>query len=160
MFIIFINDIDNAITTVNSIISKFADDTKVGRIVESEEDRAALQNDINNLMNWSDKWQMQFNASKCKILHVGGKNNRFSYTMGGFAPAGRVLEQTIEEKDIGVMIHESLKPSAQCSKAAKKANQVLEQMSRGLHFRDKFTRIRLYRQYCRPHLGPGLILIS
>ena len=25
-------------------------------------------------------------------------------------------------------------------------------MARGLHYRDKYTWIRLYRQYCRPHL--------
>ena len=36
--------------------------------------------------------------------------------------------------------------------AAKKAHQVLGQMSRGLHFRDKRTWIQLYTQYCRPHL--------
>ena len=72
--------------------------------------------------------------------------------MGGHAPAGQVLQRTVEEKDIGVWIHESLKPRAQCAKAAKKANQVLGQMSRGLHYRDKYTWIKLYRQYCRPHL--------
>ena len=37
-------------------------------------------------------------------------------------------------------------------KAAKKANQVLGQMSRALHFRDKEIFVRLYVQYCRPHL--------
>ena len=72
--------------------------------------------------------------------------------MDGFAPAGRVLERTVEEKDIGVLIHESLKPSAQCLKAAKKANQVLGQMARGLHYRDKRTWMNLFRMYCRPHL--------
>ena len=152
LFIIFINDIDSVIDTVNSIISKFADDTKVGRTVENEDDRAALQRDIDRLLVWSDRWQMQFNASKCKVLQVGAKNKHYSYTMGGFAPAGRVLDRSVEEKDIGVMVHESLKPGVQCAKAAKKANQVLGQMARGLHFRDKYTWIGFYRQYCRPHL--------
>ena len=72
--------------------------------------------------------------------------------MGGFAPGGQVLEKTKEEKDVGVIVADTLKPSAQCVKASKKANQVLGQMARGLHFRDKFTWIRLYQQYCRPHL--------
>ena len=35
LFIIFINDIDDAIDTVKGIISKFADDTKVGRPVNN-----------------------------------------------------------------------------------------------------------------------------
>ena len=72
--------------------------------------------------------------------------------MGGFAPVGQVLEETTEEKDVGVLISNTLKPCAQCAKAAKKANQVLGQMSHGLHYRDKFTWIMLYQNYCRPHL--------
>ena len=55
------------------------------------------------------------------------------------------------DKDIGVIVHNSLKPSSQCARAAKKANQVLGQMARTFHYRDK-TWIRLYITYVRPHL--------
>ena len=71
LFLIFINSIDNAMDTTTAIISKFADDTKAGRVVEDEDDRAKLQEEINNLMAWTDKWQMQFNASKCSVVHLG-----------------------------------------------------------------------------------------
>ena len=50
------------------------------------------------------------------------------------------------------MVYISLKPSAQCAKAAKKANQVLGQMARSFHYRDKFTWIRLYKIYVRCHM--------
>ena len=96
--------------------------------------------------------QMQFNADKCKVLHIGKSNPKYPYTMGGYAPAGAILEETIVEKDVGVLVHNTLKSKAQCAKAAKKANQVLGQMSRALHFRDKETFVGLYVQYCRPHL--------
>ena len=46
----------------------------------------------------------------------------------------------------------SLKPSAQCAKAASKANQVLGQMARSLTYRDKYTWVKLYKQYVRYHL--------
>ena len=120
--------------------------------MENDDDRSKLQGDINSLLDWVDKWQMQFNAAKCKVLHVGKKNPRFRYTMGGLAPAGRVLENTAEEKDIGVMVHESLKPSSQCAKATKKANQVLIKCRRVFTTWTKKTWISLYRRYCRPHL--------
>ena len=154
LFVICINDIDDVINTVSGIISKFADDTNLGRCMESDEDRVVLQQEIDNFVQWADTRQMEFNADKCKVLHLGGKNGKYKYHMGGFAPAGQILEETKEEKDIGVIITNTLKPHTQCVKAAKKANQVhvLGQMSRGLHFRDKFTWIWLYRQYCRPHL--------
>ena len=46
----------------------------------------------------------------------------------GYAPGGTILENVSEEKDIWVMVHESLKPSLHCSKSAKKANSVLGQI--------------------------------
>ena len=57
---------------------------------------------------------MSFNAGKCKVLHLGNKNNKFSYYMGGFAPGGQILEETKKEKDVGVIISNTLKPSAHC----------------------------------------------
>ena len=122
------------------------------RVVENEEDRAKLQQEIDNLMGWTEKWQMQFNASKCCVMHLGKNNPQFTYTMGGYAPAGVVLSSSEEEKDVGVLVRNNLKPSSQCSKAAKKANQVLGQMSRSFHYRDKYTWIRLYKTYIRCHL--------
>ena len=95
---------------------------------------------------------MLFNAGKCKVLHFGKKNPRYSYTMGGYAPAGTVLISDVEEKDVGVLVHQSLKPSKQCAKAAGKAKQVLGQMARAVTYRDKNTWLRLYKIYVRPHL--------
>ena len=48
LFLTLINTIDNAMDTTTAIISKFADDTKAGRVVENEDDRAKLQEEINN----------------------------------------------------------------------------------------------------------------
>ena len=133
LFLIFINCIDDCINTATGIISKFADDTKVGRVVANEEDREELQNEIDNLVNWTEKWQMEFNASKCKVIHFGTKNPGYSYTMGGFAPSGVVLGVFEDERDVEVMDSNTLKPLLLCAKAAKKANQVLGQMVRAFH---------------------------
>ena len=111
LFIIFISCIDNAVDTVMGFISKFADDTKVGRVVENDNDREKLQEDLDKLLEWSEEWQMEFNAGKCKVLHFGSKNPQYSYTMGGHAPAGTVLEAVEEEKDVTVIISTSLKPT-------------------------------------------------
>ena len=57
-----------------------------------------------------------------------------------------------QEKDVGVIIAENLKPSLQCAKAAQKANSVLGQLTRGVGYRDKECFINLYLTYVRPHL--------
>ena len=152
LFLVFINDIDGALDLTSSVIFKFADDSKVLRKVEDEEDQRRLQEEINNLCKWSEDWQMLFNAEKCKVLHFGKNNPGYSYTMGGYAPAGTVLASDTEEKDVGVLIHQSLKPSRQCAKAASKANQVLGQMSRAVTYRNKYTWLKLYKLYVRHHL--------
>ena len=79
----------------------------------SEEERMAFQQGIDNLHRWSSEWQMPFNEDKCHVLHVGRTNSRFQYTMGQ-----RVLESVEQEKDVGVIISEKLKPSLQCENAA------------------------------------------
>ena len=56
------------------------------------------------------------------------------------------------EKDLGVIVKQSLKPSSRVGKAAKKANQALGQLLRAFTFRDKFHFIHLFRTYVRCHL--------
>ena len=112
----------------DSIISKFADDTKVGRVVQNEDDRDVLQREIDNLVAWTNQWQMSFNKGKCKVLHIGKHNQKFNYRMGNQA-----LETTLAEKDVGVLVTSDLKPTQQCARAAKRANSVLSQISRAFH---------------------------
>ena len=152
LFLVYINDIDKALNPDGTHIFKFADDTKVFRVVDNENDQKEFQQDIDGLFAWSQEWQMLFNADKCKMIHFGKNNRHFSYTMGGHAPAGTVLAADTHEKDVGVIVHESLKPSTQVAKAASKAKQVLGQMTRAVTLRDKVTWPRLYKTYVRPHL--------
>jgi hypothetical protein len=60
--------------------------------------------------------------------------------------------ETDSERDLGVIIDKSLKPSAQCKKAAAKAKMVLSQITRNFHYRDRKYFLNLYKQYVRPHL--------
>ena len=56
---------------------------------------------------------MRFNCIKCKIMHIGAKNPGYKYKMEGLK-----LQVVNEEKDIGILVHKSLKPTRQCKKAA------------------------------------------
>ena len=147
LFLIFINDIDTAVDLTASCLSKFADDTKWARVVETEDDRKKFQEGVDGLAKWSRDWQLLFNTGKCKIMHLGAKNRQFSYTMNGVK-----MEEVEVEKDVGVMVASSLKPSQQCTAASGKANGVLGQISRAVNYRDKKTFMQLYKVYVRPHL--------
>ena len=60
----------------------FADDTKVYRGILVEKDCVDLQADVTRLVEWSEKWQMEFNADKCKVLHLGHSNRKYVCKMG------------------------------------------------------------------------------
>ena len=60
----YINNLDSGIT---SDVSKFADDTKIGRLIRLDEDVRLLLEDLNKLLTWLEKWQMSFNTSKCRV---------------------------------------------------------------------------------------------
>ncbi len=72
LFLIFINDLDS--TVLIDILRKFADDTKLGQAVGTNEERALLQQALDNLCQWSDTWGMEFNVKKCKVMHLGFNN--------------------------------------------------------------------------------------
>ena len=45
-------------------------------------DKQHLQNDLDRLVKWSEKWQMLLNFGKCKCLHTGHGNLNVNYKMG------------------------------------------------------------------------------
>ena len=144
LFTVFIDDIDEFIL---ALIRKFADDTKMARIVNNHEDARRFQEDIDRLSEWANQWAMEYNQAKCKIMHLGRTNQRFKYEMGGAQ-----LAETEEERDLGVLVDSSLKPSTQCQTAAKNANRVLGLIIKSFHYRTKSTLIPLYTSLVRPKL--------
>ena len=68
IFLIYINDLED---TVGSNILKLADGTNLKKKVRPGQDSHVLQEDLDSLVRWSEKWQMLFNQDKCKCLHIG-----------------------------------------------------------------------------------------
>ena len=59
----YMNDMECHIDN-GSVISMFADDTKLLHPVATEEDIDIMQRDINYLHSWAEMWQMKYNADK------------------------------------------------------------------------------------------------
>ena len=65
LFLIYINDLED---DISSKVLTFADDTKVFRKVINVADKQSLQDDLDKLVKWSEKWQMLFNLGSNKIF--------------------------------------------------------------------------------------------
>ena len=147
LFVIFINDIDQCLGQMEGILPKFADDTKLAKVVNNSQTAAEMQLIIKNLETWCKTWGMKFNAKKCSIIHFGKQNPKFSYTLNGQA-----LDCVSNQRDLGVKISNSCLPGEQCAQAAKKANQVLGQINRSFSCKTMDVMTQIYKVFVRPHL--------
>jgi len=55
-------------------------------------------------MDWADKLRIDFNVSKCKVMHVGTTTPKKTYYM-----SRNILEEVNQEKDFGIIISSYLK---------------------------------------------------
>ena len=78
IFAVFINDLEDDIAHVVSILLKFADDTKLGQEIKSREDCERLQSALDTLERWAARRGMKFNTEKCHVLHMGRTNSAWN----------------------------------------------------------------------------------
>ena len=150
LFVIFINDLPDDVTCTAKI---FADDTKLFHGISSPDDCLQLQGDLNRLVEWSQKWQMGFNETKCNVLHLGSTNQCYEYSMKNTS-----LEAITEEKDLGVIIDRDLKFHRHVSKAVNKASRMLGLVRATFTCIDETTLPKLFTTMVRPHLEYGNVI--
>ena len=136
--------------TVNSNVKMFTGDTKIFRTLKTKSDCEILQAGLDNLSEWSNRWCLTFNTSKCKRMHTGKDNPKFEYTMTT-ENNNIVLAETVQEKDLGVWISNNLKWEKQVV-ATQQAMVVLRSVKRAfIHFDREAINI-VYNAYIRPCL--------
>ena len=82
LFLVYINDLPDELS---SKVRLFADDTAVYLTIGGSENGKVLQNDLDRLSMWEDRWDMEFNPSKCQVVWVTTARNFINtvYTLHG-----------------------------------------------------------------------------
>ena len=74
-FTIFVNVLTEC---AKSCCKAFVDNTK---IYDSACNCTKIQEYIYRLHEWSDKWNLYFNVTKCKVMHMGSEKEEADYKM-------------------------------------------------------------------------------
>ena len=126
MFLLYINDIDESIS---SMVRLFADDCVIYRIIESLEDSLCLQRDLNTILDWTRKWQMQLNIDKCVVLRC--TRSLFPITLD-YKSDDISLKVVKQYKYLGIILHEGMRWLHHIQSICNKANKSLNFLRRNL----------------------------
>ena len=149
LFTLFVFDIPGEI---ESLISMFADDTKIYQLLTTDTSGEELEESLHLLEEWAEKMQMRFHPGKCKVMHLGSKNPKKNYSMKDGNGGMHVLEETTVEKDLGVKIDNLLKFTDHCQAKINTANKTLGFIRHSFQYMDKEIFSMLYKSLVRPHL--------
>lgn len=151
LFLMYVNDIPDQ---VHSSVKMFADDTKVYSQIDNLSDCEDLQQDLNTLGAWADHWLLRFNETKCIVLRIRHAIE-FQYSLNG-----TYLNEENNQRDLGVIISNTLKPETHISDIIKKANRRIGLIKRCFTSYTPEKVKTLYSTMIRPVLEYGSIIWS
>ena len=149
LFIIMIDDLDCGL--IRSIASKYADDTRVTSTISNPSDAEYFQTELDNkIYPWGPTNNMSLNGEKFEHLHVGNNLRQLknSYT----DPAGNLIEEKKEIRDLGVIITNDLTWSKHIKEVVSKARVMTAWVHRTFSTRDRAPMITMWNSQIRPIL--------
>ena len=148
LFLMFINDISNVISSSKAAL--FADDCKVFKVIQSNDDCLELQSDLNELFLWSKKWSMSFNPTKCKVLTITRTHYpvNFNYHLDGTC-----LEHVGQFKDLGVVFDQKLNFTHHINSIVSKGNKLCGLIKRSIGYNaPAIVKNQLFKSLVRSNL--------
>ena len=154
MFQIYVNDIQNGVT---SYINLFADDAKLLRVIESQNDCQQLQRDINRIYEWSLRWKLEFNTKKCHVMEIGKSKRRpiWDYKLGE-----DIIMKSKEEKDLGVTMQDTLSPERHISGIFNSTYRLLTNIRVSFNYMDTSMMRKIITSIVRPRIEYAAVVWS
>ncbi len=145
LFSLYINDIsDLDLAGENKL---FADDVKLFLASSRPFNFSPLASDLEKIVAWANKNQLQLAPAKSNVLHLGKGNPQQQYSCGAVS-----LPAVSEIKDLGVYITSDLKPHFHCQKIFSSANQISSLILKTFENKSPNFLFKLFQIYVRPKL--------
>ncbi len=145
-FLLFINDLPDGI---KGHVRLFADDCILYNTIAGPEDASRLQSDLDTLTSWQNRWQMDFNAQKCFVLHFSHARSPKIYD---YSLNNTILQETQSHAYLGVDLSHNLTWNSHINKISAKANRCLGFLRRNLASCSQSIKDMAYKTLIRPVL--------
>ena len=99
---------------------------------------------------WSKTWLLNFNISKCHLLHLG-----LTDCYGGYYINGSVIIPTESVKDLVIIVDPSLKFHIHTSTVTARANRMLALINKSFEYLSTNMLLQLYKSFVHPILEYG-----
>ena len=157
LFLIFINDINCCIK--HSLISCFADDTRIKKAISSSADVDLLQEDLNNTVQWTSDNNMVLHENKFEYInHSTGDAKllkQLPFTSEYYqykTPNGATLSPIESVRDLGVLISSDLSWGPHINNMTDSARKISSWILSVFQSRDETTMMTLYKSLVRSRL--------
>ena len=147
LFLIYINDL---VTDIQSTVRLFTDDCLIYCPILTAADHQIkhqiLQEDLQRLSAWADKWKMTFNINKCCIMQLSKQHHKSKFLC---SMSGHIVEQ---HSYLGVIIDHKLSWQPYVDYACGKAMKLIGLLNRNLRICSKAVKELSYKQFALPVL--------
>jgi len=145
MFLIFIDELVNILASFGIVVKVFADDVKLYIRIINDVDVSTLQEALNLLCTWAEKWQLSLSLDKCCVLFLRLAEPAVSFSLGGVNIRG-----VSSCRDLGVTVTSDLSPSVHIHNIVVKAHQRSNAIHRCFLSRNVRVLTRAFIAYVRP----------
>jgi len=106
LFVVYINDIVDLFTNdSNQCTCKlYADDVTLYSVIKTGIECSKLQDGLNKLYEWSDKWQLRVSLKKCNVIFVGNCDIQAQLYLGDYP-----LATSTTARDLGILVDSDFK---------------------------------------------------
>ena len=152
LFILYINDVSDLIDSHTVNLQLFADDLKLYSSISlspSVSNSPHLQIVLDNIYEWSVKWQLTINANKCLSTRL---HTRLPAPLPQYTINNVPLSCSTDVRDLGIIIDENLTYTSHINSITSKAAQRAGIVFRCFYCKDPHFLRKIYITYIRPLL--------
>ena len=119
--------------------------------IDNQNNSKILQKDLETLQTWERTWDMEFNRSKCRVLHISGTNEPIhsQYTLHSETVT---LESVDYARKLELSILKDLTWNKHIKEILTKSNRTLCFVKRNVRTRNKSVKELAYKTFVRPKL--------